>query len=535
MRKSDERAMKNLNRLYTKRGRSALAGVLAMVLLLGPALSAPTQTAPQRFEQLREPPVIAGETVADPTQRLQLATADSSYPVTPGDIYRITYLRAGEVVASEVTVENDYTINLNVFGQINAEGLSFAELRPRIESIVEQAIPRSLPSLSLVSVGVFQVRLTGALPQSRTVTAWGLSRLSDVVREHLAPYSSIRTVTVISRTGERNEFDLFRAIDLGDESQDPFVRPGDTVQLVRTERVVHVGGEVNQRGRIELAEGETMREIMRFVRGTTNRADLTRVRVTRYEGKSVRTYFIDISEDAGTFELEDADVIRIPSRITQRPVVYLEGQISPPPTDLDGAAPDAPDAPVATDGYNRAVVPIGIGETLYGVLDRMYTGISSRADLQRAQLMRDGRAVELPVSFETLIYDYSPEYDVELQPFDRIVIPRDPSTPPDGEPSVLITGGVAAPGQYPVLAGMDAFAHIRQAGGFDRELNTNESFRVYDSEGNRKSDDAPIAAGDHIEVLRNNFVYNFNRHFPIVATGVGFLATIVATLALFGP
>jgi len=171
---------------------------------------------------------------------------------------------------------------------------------------------------------------------------------------------------------------------------------------------------------------------------------------------------------------------------------------------------------------------------LHGVLTQMQTGISPLADLSRAQVLRGGEPLPLAVTLEQLLYDFDPEYDIELQPFDRIVIPRDPNTPPDGEPSVLITGGVNAPGRYPVLVGMDAYTHIRLAGGFDRELNSSERYRVYDAAGNLKPDDAPIDAGDHIEVARNSFVYNFNRYFPIIATGVGFIATIVATLTLFG-
>lgn len=538
---------------HTPRGFRAIGAAVGLILLLASAAPAAAQT---REEQLlRRPPQIAGEEVVDPTVRLQLANADSNYPVTPGDVYTLTYLRAGEIIVTELTVENDYSINLNIFGRIDASNLTFTQLRPRITQVVEQAIPRSLPSVSMVSVGVFRVRLVGALAQSRSVTAWGLSRLSDVVRAHLAPYSSIRSITVISRTGERRTYDLFRAIDLGDESQDPYVRPGDTVELSRVDRAVYVGGEVNQAGRLELAPDDTMTDILRFVRGVSNRGDPSRVRVTRAENGTVRTHFLNLTDGSGALEefaLLDGDIIRVPSLVTDRPIVYVEGQIAAPapPAVEPAPAPTVPGVPVVPDiieplpvtpaaaavpGYGRVVVPIGRGETLYGVLDRVSGDISPRADLTRAQLLRGGRPVELPVSIEQLLFSYRPEHDVPLEPFDRIVLPRDPSTPPDGEPSVLITGGVNVPGQYPVLPGMDAYAHIRQAGGFDREINANEQFRIYDSEGRRKDNAAPIEPGDHIEVLRNNFVYSFNRHFPIIATGVGFLATIVATLALFGP
>ncbi|TVR32025.1 MAG: hypothetical protein EA404_08600 [Spirochaetaceae bacterium] len=509
------------------RARRALRRALVWALLSAAGLAPLVAQTPEQQELLRQRPTIEGEAVVAPGERLALATADSQYPVTPGDVYLITYLRGGEIITSEVTVDNDYSINLSLFGTIDASDTTFVELKPRIQQIVENAIPRSLPSVSMVSVGVFRVRLTGQLAQSRSVTAWGLSRLSDVVREHLAPYSSIRSVTVIAADGDQSSYDLFRALDLGDESQDPLVRPGDTVRIAAAGRVVYVGGQVNQPGRLELADDDSPAEIIRYVRGATTDADLSRVRVTRNEAQSVRTYFVDMSGQGIDFALRDGDIVMVPSRLTERPVVYVEGQLTLP------AAED--DAPAEVPGYNRLVVPIGIGETLYGVLDRLRGGISPRADLTRAQLIRAGRPVELPVSIESLFFNYRPQDDVALQPLDRIVLPRDPSTPPDGEPSVLITGGVNAPGQYPVLAGMDAYTHIRLAGGFDRELNSGEQFRVYDAEGNRKPDNAPISAGDHIEVLRNNFVYNFNRHFPIVATGVGFLATIVFTLTLFGP
>lgn len=535
-----------------RHGTASRAIPLLLLLLL--ACTAPLAAQTPEEQALRRPPRISGAAIVEPAVQLQLATADANYPVTPGDVYTLTYLRAGEPVVTQVTVENDYSINLNIFGRVDARGLTFAQLRPRVLQVVESAIPRSLPSLSITAVGVFRVRLVGALAQSRTVTAWGLTRLSDVVRDNLAHYSSIRNVTVISAAGQRRSYDLFRAIDLGDESQDPHVRPGDTVELARVERAVFVGGEVNQTGRLELATADTTRDVLRYVRGVTSQGDLSRVRVTRTENGSIITHFVDLSANDGSgadFALRDGDIIRIPSRVTERPVVYVEGQIAAPAPTPAPPAPPVPGVPVppepvavpapvaapvaAPPGYGRVLVPIGRGETLYGVLDRLSGDISPRADLTRAQLLRDGRPVELPVTIEQLLFSYRPEHDVPLEPFDRIVLPRDPSTPPDGEPSVLITGGVNAPGQYPVLPGLDAYAHIRQAGGFDRELNANEQFRIYDSRGNRKPNDAPVEPGDHIEVLRNNFVYSFNRHFPIIATGVGFLATIVATLALFGP
>ena len=121
--------------------------------------------------------------------------------MTPGDIYRITYQQAGTSVGNDALVQSDYTLNLGIFGVFDARDLTFTELRPLVEKKVAAAYPRSTPSLTIASVGAFQVRVQGEVSWVSTVTAWGLSRLSDVVSGLLAPYSSVRSIRVVSLDG----------------------------------------------------------------------------------------------------------------------------------------------------------------------------------------------------------------------------------------------------------------------------------------------------------------------------------------------
>ncbi len=478
-------------------------------------------------QRLREPPVIRGERVIGETERLQLARVNRAYPVTPGDVYRIVYQRAGTPITLNVTVESDYAVNLDLFGIVDGTNKTFGGLRSEIQRIVDAAIPRSLPSVTLVSLGVFPVRIVGEVAQTRTVTAWGLSRLSDVVRDNLEAYSSVRAVTIISEDGTSRTYDLFRAIDTGDIDQDPHVRPGDTVRLERAGRVIYVGGEVNRPGRLELTVDETIEDALGYARGVTRDADLTRVRVTRSEDRTTRTRFLDLDDSFTNIIVRDGDVLVIPSMRTQQPVVFVEELLLVP--GIEGAPPEQPQTA-------RLVVPIGLGETLHGVLKRVESDLSRQANLRRGSLVRDGELIRLDATFEQLLYAWEESLDVELRPFDRIVIPRDrpPDVEIDEDALVLITGGVNAPGLYTVIPGAGAFTHIQRAGGFNRELNSREEYRVFDAHGQLKTDNVPIEAGDHIEVMRNSFVYNYNRYFPIIATGVGFMATIIATISLFG-
>ena len=46
------------------------------------------------------------------SERTTLASATLDYPVTPGDIYRLTYVYASAVVILSVPVSSDFTVNL---------------------------------------------------------------------------------------------------------------------------------------------------------------------------------------------------------------------------------------------------------------------------------------------------------------------------------------------------------------------------------------------------------------------------------------
>ena len=207
-------------------------------------------------EEIQDVPqaVIPFQVVPAETDNLQLAISDRNYPVTPGDIYTLTFLLAGETVSNVLLVESDYTINLTIFGKIDAEGMTFAQIKPIIEKTIAAGYPRSLPSVTITSVGVFQIPVLGEIPQSRYVIAWGLSRLSEILEETLGDYSSIRDIEIISDKGQSKKYDLLKALNMGVLSENPYVSPGDTVVISRISREIQVLGEVYKPGIYQLLE-----------------------------------------------------------------------------------------------------------------------------------------------------------------------------------------------------------------------------------------------------------------------------------------
>ena len=153
--------------------------------------------------------------------------SNANYPVTPGDIYRLTYEQGNALSTLDIQVGSDSTIQLNIFGKLNAAGMSFLAVKQAIERAFSGAYPRSFPSLAIASVGTFHVFVKGETPAAKNVEAWGMSRLSEILEGGLDPYSSIRNIKVSSRDGTERQYDLFLFERSGLEDQNPYVRPGD--------------------------------------------------------------------------------------------------------------------------------------------------------------------------------------------------------------------------------------------------------------------------------------------------------------------
>lgn len=457
------------------------------------------------------------QVVPDVADNLQLAISNRNYPVTPGDVYTLTFILAGETVSNVLLVESDYTINLTIFGKIDAAGMTFARIKPIIEETIASGYPRSLPSVTITSVGVFQIPVLGEIPQSRYVTAWGLSRLSEVLENTLGEYSSIRDIEIISANRRSRKYDLLKALNLGVLSENPNVSPGDTIIISRVSREVEVLGEVYKPGIYQLLKDEGGDEINAFTGGYTPMANLFRIKIDRYSGGYPTSFTIDINQLTDNFDFHNGDVITVPTIMHQQPVVYIEGGID---TTL-ALEPEAETDEVSTiDVYNRIVRQINIGETLYDVLYSLKDIISPFADLEHGYLIRVGEASSIPVDMQKLIYEYNSNDDIILQPFDHIAIPL-------GRPFVSVTGAAYNPGRFPYNPPELYSYYVNIAGGFDPARNNNGKVIITDENGNRRELSAPILPGDNINVLSNNFLYNFNQYFPAIATGLTLIVTII--------
>ncbi len=264
--------------------------------------------------------------------RLLLAMSNPEYPVMPGDVYKLTYLSSHQIFSMEVIVGSDFIINLAIFGKINARNMTFNKIRSIVEQKVEQAYPGSTPSLILVSVGSFQVYLTGEVKQSVNIAAWGLTLLSEVVGQHLTPYSSNRDIEVLPEEGRKRQYDLFKAKRFGMKEEDPYLKPGDTIIVSKRDREVSISGEVRRPGQYQLLPGEGVKELIQYYGDAfTELAAKSRVKIDRLvtgSDKPAEILYLDLSKSYDDeFMLKDLDVVVVPTKIDRLPIVYFEGAL----------------------------------------------------------------------------------------------------------------------------------------------------------------------------------------------------------------
>lgn len=348
-------------------------------------------------------------------ERTLLAITNPGYPVSPGDVYALRYNRDLAGVIQYLIVEPDMTVDLLVLGKEDVSSLTFIEFRRLVEKRVRTAYPSSHPQITMRSTGVFEVLLRGEVVRTGYKLAWGLTRLSEVVREELTPYSSTRNIQIISSKGRSRSYDLYRASRAGEEDQDPFVRPGDTIILSKYTRQVTIDGEVERAGIYQLLPGEGLEKaIMSYASGPTAAADLSRVELCQYDPvkKVEEIKYIDVNQGYDSkIVLRNGDKIYVPSRTELLPIIYFEGAI----------VPDGQEAQEKSVIYRKRHT-LRQGETLYTALRSVV--LSPKADLPGCYIKRMDQKIF--VDLDDYLYKYDPQKDIVLQPLDCIVIPYTP-------------------------------------------------------------------------------------------------------------
>jgi protein involved in polysaccharide export with SLBB domain len=441
----------------------------------------------------------------------QLARSASTYPVTAGDVYLLTYAAGGSPISYTIPIDSSYKIRIANLGIIEVAGKTFLQLKNEVESLVSRNYTMSGVQLMLVSPAVFTVIIKGEVLLTTNQSVWALSRLSSVLYAEnlLTPYASFRDVTITSTSGRVRIYDLFKARRFGDLSQDPYLRPGDTITVKRYSRSVTIEGGVERPGTYQLLDNENLHALITiYGNGFTALADTSRIELIRYvNSASISGDKIYLSADivSHDYTLEDYDKIMVPEITSLLPVMFIEGAI--------GASADA-----ALETSTQVIIPFNKGENYASLVKKNSHLFSAISDTKNAYIVRG--ETRIPVNLNPMLYDigYRSAYFVEEN--DILIIPF-------RQYFVTVAGSVVSPGRYPYIPDRNWDYYIALAGGFIPERNVRETVKITDLGGRSLSKKDYITPESIITASTNRFLYYFNQYAPIVTTILGIISTSV--------
>lgn len=440
--------------------------------------------------------------------RVLLAISTKDYPVTPGDVYRMSFYRAAQFETVSLIVDGNMNVNLGFQGKLDASGMKFRDLKEFVERKMSEAYPGSNPLVTISSTGMFKVAIDGEVKESGEHIVWGLTQLADLVDECRTEYTTNRDVVIIDGKGKTTHYDLFQAKRNGKVDQNPYIKPGDLIRLKRSERDISVEGAVRRPGTYQLLSNEGFQEaILIYADGLTIDANPNRIEVIHKAPDGVGIgQKVEISfENASATRINDQDRIVVTSVNELLPVVYFEGALG---VGIDGAQ---------LQSANRIPYTYLAGEKLSQATRAMKDQFSAVSNLSNSYLVRDG--IRRPIDLGKILYDKDFAQDFSLLPADIIVIPF-------RQFFVTVSGAVKEPGRYPYVPDRTWEYYINLAGGFDKSLNSGNKIDIIDVESKRWQKQRMIEPEDTIVAASNSFFYYFGYVAPLVSTLASVLSVI---------
>ena len=246
-------------------GRLGLALILANValaLLVSPGLTQPIQdTALSLPYHNYDRPVQAESYLIRPQEKL------------------IVYFVGTKLPPLTLAVNADGKLVDASLGVFELAGKSLAEVREMIAPAIRKAYTAAAFEITVSGPYRVAITLTGAVTRPGIYIGYTSNYVSELLdlAGGLLPTASRRHIEFLGGP-KALRVDLDRAVYFGDWTADPCLYAGFRIYVPqRSDRIVHIVGEVQNPREIEIVPGDTLGELLAFAGGPTVDADLSAI------------------------------------------------------------------------------------------------------------------------------------------------------------------------------------------------------------------------------------------------------------------
>lgn len=439
------------------------------------------------------------------------------YPATPGDIYHIDFLVASSQRQEiRAFVDSEYNIDLSFLGKVNVKGLNYNEVQNTLKNKISKAYPGSIVSVVILTTGRFKVTLLGEVKNAEIIETMGVKTLAEVINDKTTPYASFRNIEIKSEDGSIKSYDMYKFIRYADKTNNPFLRPNDTITLKQYNRRVDIKGQVKRPGVYELLESDSLYDILyEYGDGLTKNAELKEIEIKKFTNESNKyedstLYINGENQDLKNISINDGDIITIKDKLKYMPKIIIQGAISP-----EGN----PGSSAGNNVSNKIAVPMTSGSRISTILKDMKGTFNLTSDLEMAMVLRND--VKYPVNIKAIMEEVGHDDDMKLEDKDIIIIPF-------RQLKVFVAGSVNSGGAVPFIENRTALYYIGLGGGFNRSENFFRTYSIRNVYGEKVKKNAIISPEDVIWVNRDHPISYLQEY-------AGYLtAIVVSALAVKG-
>lgn len=369
------------------------------------------------------------------------APVGPDYVLGPGDTLIINIWGMVEYNL-QLTLDREGKVYLPKAGPVSLWGLTLADAKELIHQQISRVITQFHLSVSMGTLRTVKVFVLGEAPFPGAFEISSVSTISNALFLAGGPtkVGTLRHIQHFRKNQKIGEIDLYEFLLKGDRSHDARIESGDVIFIPPIGQAVGITGNVKRPAIYELANSETVSDLISMAGGITPLAYLEKIQIERIKEHREKT-LIDLNfREAFPQLVQDGDLVKvfaIHGRI--KDTVSLEGFVQHPGE--YGYKPGMRISDLLTD---EELLP--------------------EAFLRRAEIVRlrpDFTNEIIPFSLEKIKTD-DPNQNLTLLPGDRIVI----SSENRKRPNITITGEVVRPGAYAIATGEKMSSVIRRAGGF---------------------------------------------------------------------
>lgn len=246
-----------------------------------------------------------------------VATPDN-YKLGPGDEVVIDIWGYNEANIQQ-TISPEGRINIEMVGPVYLTGLTVKEAESKIKKVLSSKYssiggdrPNTEVSVSLGAIRTIQVNVMGDIdyPGAYRMSSFSTVFSALYAAGGVSDTGSLRAIQVVRNGKKIAVVDIYAYIFDGKSTNDVRLQDGDVILVPAYVNVVRALGGVKRPMRYEMAEGETVADLLKYCGGFTGGAFRDNVSVLRTSGTSRQ--ILTASQDGGyNVVLEDGDEVTV--------------------------------------------------------------------------------------------------------------------------------------------------------------------------------------------------------------------------------